>query len=208
MKNKLPKSLLDAMKNAKEVSNVNEFDNSFTKTDFTPKKKVSNKEKIKKSIAKFFSNIKNAKLVVNIKSWFYNKFIKPNKEKKKKKEYDDYVKELKSNFSKKFNVNVEKTIEIMSQPGYSPYVVDNDRLLIENRLDINKRKSLYKFAPFVYEPKIVDVHNENLNSNNPTIDEIKSNDSNKANDDLNKQLNFYKKRPHLTVGGRKSDRLF
>ena len=147
-------------------------------------------------------------MVVNIKSWFYNKFIKPNKEKKKKKEYDDYVKELKSNFSKKFNVNVEKTIEIMSQPGYSPYVVDNDRLLIENRLDINKRKSLYKFAPFVYEPKIVDVHNENLNSNNPTIDEIKSNDSNKANDDLNKQLNFYKKRPHLTVGGRKSDRLF
>ena len=47
MKNKLPKSLLDAMKNAKEVSNVNEFDNSFTQTDFTPNKKVYNKEKIR-----------------------------------------------------------------------------------------------------------------------------------------------------------------
>jgi len=203
MKNKLPKSLLDAMKNAKEVSNVNEFDNSFTKTDFTPKKKVSNKEKIKKYIAKFFSNIKNAKLVVNIKSWFYNKFIKPNKEKKKKKEYDNYVKELKHNFSEKFNVDVEKTIKVMNQPGYSPYQYDNNALLIENRLDINKRKSLHKFAPIMYNPEIADIHNENLNKDNPLFDDIVSNESNKASESLDKQLEFLRKRPHLTVGGRK-----
>jgi hypothetical protein len=202
---KIPKELLDAMKSSplKKTSN-----GESKSTDFTPKEKPSFKVRFLNSLNIFFNKFKNLKFLLAIKNWWYLNITKPSKEKKDKKEHEEYVKELKSNFSKKFNVNVEKTIEIMSQPGYSPHVVDNDRLLIENRLDINKRKSLYKFAPFVYEPKIVDVHNENLNTNNPTIDEIKSIDSNKANDDLNKQLNFYKKRPHLTVGGRKSDRLF
>jgi len=203
MRNKLPNEILEAMKNAKDTNHINGFNNSFTKTDFTSKKKPTIKDKVKKSIAKFFNNIKNSKLIVGVKNWFYVKFIKPAKEKRAKKEHDNYVKELKDNFSKKFNVDVEKTIKIMSQPGYSPYQYDNDALLVENRLDINKRKSLYKFAPFMYSPEIVDIHNENLNTNNPSFDNIVSNESNKANESLDKQLEFYRKRPHLTVGGRK-----
>ena len=198
---KIPKDLLEALKNSQAKT---EFNNSFTKvTDFTPKKKPTLKERIKKSVSNLFSKVKKTKLVLTIKNWWFVNITNPIKQKKAKKEHENYVKELKDNFAKKFNVNVEKTIKIMSQSAYSPYEFDNDRLLIENRLDINKRKSLYKFAPFIYEPEIVDVHNENLNLDNPPINEIITSDNDKASNDLTKQENFLKKRPHLTVGGRK-----
>jgi hypothetical protein len=198
---KLPKDLFDALKNSQAKT---EFNNSFTKvTDFTPKKKPTLKERIKKSITNLFSKLKKSKLVLTIKNWWFNNIKNPIKQKRAKKERENYVKELKANFAKKFNVDVEKTIRVMNHPNYSPYEVDNDRLLVENRLDINKRKSLYKFAPFIYEPEIVDVHNENLNTNNPPINEIINSDDDKSRNELTKQENFLKKRPHLTVGGRK-----
>jgi hypothetical protein len=147
--------------------------------------------------------LKKSKLVLTIKNWWFNNIKNPIKQKRAKKERENYVKELKANFAKKFNVDIEKTIRVMNHPNFSPYEVDNDRLLVENRLDINKRKSLYKFAPFIYEPEIVDVHNENLNTNNPPINEIINSDDDKSRNELTKQENFLKKRPHLTVGGRK-----
>lgn len=202
---KIPKELLDALKNSQAKT---EFNNSFTKvTDFTPKKKLTLKERIKKSITNLFSKLKKSKLVLTIKNWWFNNVKNPIKQKKGKREREKYVKELKDNFSKKFNVDVEKTIKIMTQSAYSSYEVDNDKLLVENRLDINKRKTLYKFAPFVYEPEIVDVHNENLNLDNPPMNEIITTDNDKALNDLTKQEKFFKKRPHLTVGDRKSKRI-
>jgi hypothetical protein len=198
---KLPKDLFDALKNSQAKT---EFNDSFTKvTDFTPKKKPTLKERIKKSVTNLFSKLKKSKLVLTIKNWWFNNIKNPIRQKRAKKERENYVKELKANFAKKFNVDVEKTIRVMNHPNYSPHEVDNDRLLVENRLDINKRKSLYKFAPFIYEPEIVDVHNENLNTNNPPINEIINSDDDKSRNELTKQENFLKKRPHLTVGGRK-----
>ena len=198
---KLPKDLFDALKNSQAKT---EFNDSFTKvTDFTPKKKPTLKERIKKSVTNLFSKLKKSKLVLTIKNWWFNNIKNPIRQKRAKKERENYVKELKANFAKKFNVDVEKTIRVMYHPNYSPHEVDNDRLLVENRLDINKRKSLYKFAPFIYEPEIVDVHNENLNTNNPPINEIINSDDDKSRNELTKQENFLKKRPHLTVGGRK-----
>jgi hypothetical protein len=197
---KIPKEIREAM----EKSAVNMSFNNTSTTDFTPKNKISFKTRIKNNINKLFKKIKKSKFLTNIKNWVDKTFIKPSQEKKAKKENERYVKELKANFSKKFNVNVEKTIKIMSQPGYSPYEVDNNQLLIENRLEINKRKSLHIIPPIMYNPEIVDIHNENLNKNNPTIAEIGADDYNKVNNTLDKQLKFFKKRPHLTVGGRKS----
>jgi hypothetical protein len=197
---KIPQELLDAMKRP----SVNISLEKKSVIDFTPKKKISFKEKVKNYINGLFSKVKKSKFLTNIKNWFDNKFIKPRQEKRAKKEHERYVKELKANFSKKFNVDVEKTIKIMGQPGYSPHEVDNNQLLIENRLEINKRKSLNKIPPIMYNPEIVDIHNENLNKNNPTFSEISSDDYNKVNDTLDKQLEFFRKRPHLTVGGRKS----
>lgn len=199
---KIPKEIRDAM-NLDAQDRAAIFGNSKS-TDFTPKKKSSLMVRIKNYINGLFNRVKKSKFLINIKIWFDKTFIKPVQEKKAKKEHEKYVKELKSNFSKKFNVDVEKTIKIMNQPGYSPYEVDNNQLLIDNRLEINKRKSLYKFSPIMYSPEIVDIHNENLNKKNPTIDEIKANEDNKVSDTLDKQLEFFRKRPHLTVGGRKS----
>ena len=186
------------------LSTPNKFDENFKRTDFTPKKKPTLKERIKKSVTNLFSKLKKSKLVLIIKNWWFNNIKNPIKQKRAKKKRENYVKNLKANFAKKFNVDIEKTLRVMKHPNFSPYEIDNDRLLIDNRLDINKRKSLYKFAPFIYEPEIVDVHNENLSLNNPPINEIILTGDDKAVSDLIKQETFLKKRPHLTVSGRNS----
>lgn len=173
--------------------------------DFAPKqkKKLTIKDKFKNLLTKFTNKVKKPKLLIAIKNWYRKTFTEPIRVKKAKIEKEKYIKELKSNFSKKFNVDVEKAISIMDSPGYSPPNIDSNQLLIENRLDINKRKSRYKFAPFIYDVDIVDVHNENLNPEYPTITEITSNDNIESLNSLDKQDEFFKKRPHLTVGGRK-----
>ncbi len=202
---KIPNDLLNAMKQS--ATNTS-FDNSFKVTDFTPKKKPSRMVRFKNSVNRFFNKLKKSKFLLKIKNWYYVNFKKPIQDKKEEKERLTYIKELKENFSKKFNVDVEKTIKIMNQPGYSPYVVDNNAMLVENRLDINKRKSLYKFAPFMYNPEIIEIHNENLDSTKPSLNEIITSDNEKSRKDLDKQNEFFNKRPHLTVKGRKSNRLF
>jgi hypothetical protein len=171
-------------------------------TDFTPKKKPSFKVRFKKVITKTISSIKKSKFLMKIKTWFNETITQPIKTKRAKRVHDKYVKELKENFSKKFNVNVDKTINIMNGPGYSPANIDNNKLLIENRLEINKRKLLYKFAPIMYNPEFVDIHNENINFENPDISQIISDETNKAKDNLDKQGEFFSKRPNLTYAYR------
>jgi hypothetical protein len=202
---KIPNDLLNAMK---QSATKTSFDNSFKITDFTPNKKPSRMVKFKKSINSFFSKIKKSKFLLKIKNWYYVNVKKPIKNKKEEKERLTYVKELKENFSKKFNVDVEKTIKIMNQPAYSPYVVDNNAMLVENRLDINKRKSLYKFAPFMYNPEIIEIHNENIDLTKPSLNDIILTENDKSKKELDKQNEFFNKRQHLTVKGRKSNRLF
>lgn len=201
---KIPNDLLNAMKQ----SATNSFDNSFKSTDFTPNKKPSRMVRFKNSVNKFFNKLKKSKFLLKIKNWYYINIKKPIQDKKEEKDRLRYVKELKENFSKKFNVDVEKTINIMKQPGYNPYVYDDNVMFVENRLDINKRKSLYKFAPFMYNPEIIEIHNENLDSTKPTLNDIITSDNEKSRKDLDKQNEFFSKRPYLTVNGRKSNTLF
>jgi hypothetical protein len=173
--------------------------------DFAPKqkKKLTIKDKFLNLLKKFTNKVKISKLLIAIKNWYRKTFTEPIRVKKAKIEKEKYIKELKSNFSKKFNVDVEKAISTMNSPEYSPPNIDNNQLLIENRLDINKRKSMYKFAPFIYDVDIVDVHNENLNPEYPSINELTTSGDTESLNLLDKQLEFFNKRPHLTVGGRK-----
>jgi hypothetical protein len=166
--------------------------------NFEPKKKPSFKERFKNMILNIGNKIKKAKILVLIKNWFNKTIIQPIKTKRTKIAHDRHVKLLKKNFSKSFNVDVEAMIKVMNSPGYSPSNIDNNQLLIENRLEINKRKSLYKFSPFIYDVDIVDIHNENLNSELPTINEIKINDNLQASKTLDKQHKFFVERPKLT----------
>ena len=163
-------------------------------SNFEPKKKPSLKDRFKNLI----NSIKKSKFLMKIKMWFNKTIVNPIKSKKAKRDHKRYVKELKANFAKKFNVDVEKTINIMNSPGYSPVNVDNNQLLVQNRLEINKRKSLYTFAPFIYDVDIVDIHNENLNSELPPVNEIIAEDNKKASKTLDKQHMFFVERPKLT----------
>ena len=163
-------------------------------SNFEPKNKPSLKDRFKNSI----NSIKKSKFLMKIKMWFNKTIVNPIKSKKAKRDHNRYVKELKANFAKKFNVDVEKTINIMNSPGYSPVNVDNNQLLVQNRLEINKRKSLYTFAPFIYDVDIVDIHNENLNSELPPVNEIIAEDNKKASKTLDKQHMFFVERPKLT----------
>ena len=163
-------------------------------SNFEPKNKPSLKDRFKNLI----NSIKKSKFLMKIKMWFNKTIVNPIKSKKAKRDHNRYVKELKANFAKKFNVDVEKTINIMNSPGYSPVNVDNNQLLVQNRLEINKRKSLYTFAPFIYDVDIVDIHNENLNSELPPVNEIIAEDNKKASKTLDKQHMFFVERPKLT----------
>ena len=188
--------ILNRMKNASiiEIDDSLKLTNKANITDFTPKKKPSLKDRFKNSI----NSIKKSKFLMKIKMWFNKTIVNPIKSKKAKRDHNRYVKELKANFAKKFNVDVEKTINIMNSPGYSPVNVDNNQLLVQNRLEINKRKSLYTFAPFIYDVDIVDIHNENLNSELPPVNEIIAEDNKKASKTLDKQHMFFVERPKLT----------
>lgn len=174
--------------------------NKFITTDFTPKKKPNFKIRFKISISNLIKSIKKSKILMKIKTWFNKTIINPIKTKRDKRRHNRYVKELKSNFAKKFNVDVDKTIETMNKPGYSPANIDNNKLLVKNRLEINKRKSLYKFAPFIYDVEIVDIHNENLNSELPSVNDIINDENEKSKTTLDKQNDFFIKRPELTKG--------
>lgn len=204
---KIPNELLEAMKKA---SDKTIFNDSFKVGDFTPNKKTPFKIRLKNSIKKFFNKFKKSKFLMKIKNWYYNNIKKPIQDKKEEKDKLRYVKELKENFSKKFNVDVEKTIKVMNQPAYGPPNVDNNALLIQNRIEINKTKVILgnRISPFLYEPDIIDIHNENINLNegNPTFEELVRIENMKASTSANKQYEFFNKRPHLTVGGRKRNR--
>jgi hypothetical protein len=189
------------------IRNLNEsqLQERATVADFAPvrKEKLTIKQRLKKLTLRLFNKVKKSKILVKLKTWFNNTLVKPYQTKKAKREEEKYVKELKENFSKKFNVDIEKSISVMSGPGYSPANIDNDSLLIANRLDINKRKSMYKFAPFIYDVDIVDIHNENINPEYPSVTDIITNENSESLKLLDKQHEFFDKRPHLTVGGRK-----
>jgi hypothetical protein len=200
---KIPKEILDAMKiNAQDTVTFNDYAKS---NDFAPKRKekLTIKQRLKKLTLRLFNKVKKSKILVKLKTWFNNTLVKPYQTKKAKREEEKYVKELKENFSKKFNVNIEKTISVMSGPGYSPANIDDNSLLIQNSLDINKRKTMYKFAPFMYNPEFVDIHNENLNPEYPSVTDIMTNGNIESLNLLKKQHEFFDKRPHLTVSFRK-----
>lgn len=197
----LNKELDDLLKNSPLES---EYKNSYYKsTNFTPKKKPSLFARFKKSVNNFFKKIKNSKTIKNIFNFWYNNVTKPIQERKAKKEREKYVKELKKNFNETFNVDtnhINKLIDATKPNLNEDYKIDH---LIENSVEINKLKSKGKVAPFIYEPEIVDIHNENLNLENPELHKLIDDDSRIAKNELTKQENFIKRKEKLTADGYK-----
>lgn len=183
------------------VSTSNKFEEKFKRTDFTPKKKPSLFARLKKSVNNFFKKIKNSKVVKFIFNLWSNNVTKPIQERKAKKEHEKYVKELKANFNEKFNVDtnhINKLIDATKANLNEDYKIDH---LIENSVEINKLKSKLKISPFFYEPEIVDIHNENLNFENPELYRLIDDDNRIAKNELTKQENFIKRKEKLTTLG-------
>jgi hypothetical protein len=187
------------LKSIGAVNTTNKFDETFSRTNFTPKKKPSLFTRLKKSVNNFFKKVRNTKTVKFIFNWWSNNVTKPYQDYKKDREHKKYVKKLKKGFSEMFNVDVEKTINIMKGSDYNPSTFDKNQLLVENRLEINKIKSILgnKMAPFIQDLEIVDIHNENLNPENLPLNEIISNEHNKASQSLKDQESFYKNKNKL-----------
>ena len=121
------------LKSIGAVNTTNKFDEKFSRTNFTPKKKPSLFTRLKKSVNNFFKNARNTKVVKFIFNWWSNNVTKPYQDYKKDRERKKYVKELKKEFSEMFNVDVEKTINIMKGSDYNPSTFDKNQLLVENR---------------------------------------------------------------------------
>jgi hypothetical protein len=197
----LNKELDDLLKNSPLES---EYKNSYYKsTNFTPKKKPSLFARFKKSVNNFFKKIKNSKVVKFIFNLWSNNVTKPIQERKAKKSREKYVKELKKNFNETFNVDtnhINKLIDATKPNLNEDYKIYH---LIENSVEINKLKSKGKVAPFIYEPEIVDIHNENLNLENPELHKLIDDDCRIAKNELTKQENFIKRKEKLTADGYK-----
>jgi hypothetical protein len=197
----LNKELDDLLKNSPLES---EYKNSYYKsTNFTPKKKPSLFARFKKTVNNFFKKIKNSKVVKFIFNLWSNNVTKPIQERKAKKSREKYVKELKKNFNETFNVDtnhINKLIDATKPNLNEDYKIDH---LIENSVEINKLKSKGKVAPFIYEPEIVDIHNENLNLENPELHKLIDDDGRIAKNELTKQENFIKRKEKLTADGYK-----
>ena len=185
------------------VSTSNKFEENFKRTDFTPKKKPSLFARLKKSVNNFLKKIKNSKVVKFIFNLWSNNVTKPIQERKAKKSREKYLKELKNNFNETFNVDtnhINKLIDATKPNLNEDYKIDH---LIENSVEINKLKSKGKVAPFIYEPEIVDIHNENLNLENPELYKLIDDDGRIAKNELTKQENFIKRKEKLTSDGYK-----
>lgn len=191
------------MKSIGWESTPNKFEENFKRTDFTPKKKPSLFARLKKSVNNFLKKIKNSKVVKFIFNLWSNNVTKPIQERKVKKSREKYLKELKNNFNETFNVDtnhINKLIDATKPNLNEDYKIDH---LIENSVEINKLKSKGKVAPFIYEPEIVDIHNENLNLENPELYKLIDDDSRIAKNELTKQENFIKRKEKLTADGYK-----
>jgi hypothetical protein len=159
--------------------------------------------------------------LTSLNNWFNQTFIKPvktffTKEKsQKEKEAEEFLNKQKeaelkrqqekekliSEFETEYNINHKRTLEIINfveQPNVlPPHIID---LFKENATNINSLKEEYNFRPKLYNPEIIEIHNENLNPENPTLNELIIKNRETDNLELLKQEKFEKRKDKLKYG--------
>jgi hypothetical protein len=127
---------------------------------------------------KFFTNI-----LLTLER-YYSNYVKKRERKK------ELIKLIK-NFEKDYNVSVEEINQIIKHPSVyceigSKKQLYNDKLK-EAREHILKIDKYVKKTPFIYEPEIVDIHNEHRHSNKFTLNELVLKDEKDSHNYLKKQ---------------------
>jgi hypothetical protein len=125
------------------------------------------------------------------KFWLRIKTIYLNYVKKRqhKKELNNLIK----NFEKTYKVSVKRINEIIKHPKvYSETILKrgyyNDELK-KGRRHISDVNEFVKKTPFLYEPEIIDIHNENCHNNKFTLDKLIKKENNLSYEFLKKQEN-------------------
>jgi hypothetical protein len=119
-----------------------------------------------KKISAFFKNI-------------WNRFVIPKYTKfKKERDLKLKLKDIKDDFEKRFNLSSEEIKEIMYHKIVVSYRDDYEKRnylkseLVKGREHVLNVHKYASKTPFLYEPDVVDIHNENLHLNTKTLGEI------------------------------------
>lgn len=134
-----------------------------------------------KKISEFFKNIWNRFVI--------SKYTKLKKERELKLK----LKDIKDDFEKRFNLSTEEIKEIMYHERVASYRDEYEKLnYLKNELVKGREHMLnvHKYVsktPFLYEPDVVDIHNENLHFNTKSISEIMNEDYEKVRLNLKEQ---------------------
>lgn len=160
-------------------------------------KKTVNKNKLSVASALWFKYVKRP--ISNL--WFRN-VKKPYLERKEKKANLAKIKRAQDAFTKGF-ANHSEVIKLM----YSTSLEQTNHENLTKDLIANRREMLFNNkTPMLYEPEIIDIHNENLNSNNPTLTYVINKDRDNAAEALNYQKKILDAKQGIIIPKNKQER--
>lgn len=120
-----------------------------------------------------------------IKNTWFKYVKKPYLDKKEAKLKTKETQAIKDAFSKTFgDYNDVKTLMYDKPFTQTDYRVLNEDL-VNNRKEMIRTNTIH--TPFLFDPEIIDIHNENLNPNAPTLEYLIKLSNESANGELKKQ---------------------
>lgn len=133
--------------------------------------------------------------------WFRN-FKKPYLDRKEKKSSLAKTKKIQNHFTKVF-ANHSEVIKLM----YSTSLEQTNHENLTKDLLANRREMLFNNkTPMLYEPEIIEIHNENLNPNNPTLTYVINKDRDNATEALNYQKKMLDAKQGIIIPKNKQER--
>lgn len=131
---------------------------------------------------KWFNSILNY-----IKNLWFKYVMSPRQKRKEKQLEKENIKNLKKRFEKDFNISPESVVKMINTDNKHQTSRDylNEKL-VEGRIAM--RSSFGYKTPYLFDPEIIDIHNENIDRPSyPSIERIKSNDNDATTNILNHQ---------------------
>jgi hypothetical protein len=151
----------------------------FKKTKKTIKPSITNK------FLKFVSGLWFNYIKIPFKNLWWKTVEKPYLDYKKEKSKKAEIENIKKQFSKNF-ASYEAVKELMYNQPYQ----QTDMSTLNNDLS-NNRKEMFNVnsgkIPFLFEPDIIDIHNDNLNVNAPSLENLIKINNENAKESLRKQ---------------------
>lgn len=145
----------------------------------------------KKTAKKLLKKITN-----KVKNIFDKLFLKPVQKYLEQKEKERKHKKIVNEFEKTFKTNINEIKAIMYHKGHKNFGLNvdpevrekylNDTLL-QGRQHIIKINKYIGKTPLFYEPDMIEIHNENLNPNAPTLEALIKMDGNNIKNAFKKQ---------------------